>query len=189
MLIPSLQYGDWNTVKKRMRTAIADVAQDGDIGVMTAAGMLDTDAVPGMLIMAGITRGTTPHFHCFMPWKPLWEALFDLRPDPTTPIAIEDAIFAASLRVPWGVLGLLSPENQPWIIPSRFESFLQAVLAVWDELDAVGERYYAAVQGKRLWHVHTNLHFVLARQGVPHEQLRTPLPPEGPRALLAQLLS
>jgi len=69
----------------------------------------------------------------------------------------------------------------------RHEPFLHAVLAAWDELDAVGPRYYAVVQGQRLWSVPNNLHYVLATMGVPAEILRAPLPAEGPRALLQYL--
>ena len=55
---------------------------------------------------------------------------------------------------------------------------------VWDDLDAVGPRYYAAVQGQRLWSLPTGLHYVLANMGVPNDVLRAPLPAEGPRVLL-----
>jgi hypothetical protein len=99
--------------------------------------------------------------------------------------AVNGAIFEASLSAPWGVLGLLPYGNHPWLIPeTRFEPFVHAVLKVWDELDAVGPRYYAALEGKRLWQVTNTLHFALANMGVPTEALRAPLPAEGPRGLL-----
>lgn len=66
----------------------------------------------------------------------------------------------------------------------RHQPFLHAVLAAWDEFDAVGPRYYAAVQGQRLWSLPTGLHYVLANMGVPNDILRAPLPPGGPRDLL-----
>jgi hypothetical protein len=84
-----------------------------------------------------------------------------------------------------GILGLLSSDNQTWLIRrERHQPFLNATLAVWDELDSVGPRYYWAVQGERLWRVARGLHYVLANMGVPNDVLRSPLPPEGPRALL-----
>ena len=55
---------------------------------------------------------------------------------------------------------------------------------MWDELDAVGSRYHIAVQGQSLCSIPNSLHYVLANLGVPHDLLRAPLPPEGPRALL-----
>lgn len=110
---------------------------------------------------------------------PLGQALFDrrLKTDP----ALNDAIFEASLSVPWGVLGLLPYENHPWLIPeTRFELFVQAVLKVWGELDAVGPRYYSAVEGKRLWSLPNTLHYRLANMGVPNDVLRAPLSAEAP---------
>jgi hypothetical protein len=97
-----------------------------------------------------------------------------------------DAIFRDSLSASWGVLGLLAFDNTLWFYADeeRYEPFLDAALSVWDELDAVGPRYYVAVQGKSLWSIPNSLHYILANMGVPHDLLRTPLPPAGPRALL-----
>ena len=185
MLLPAVQYGPWSVVKKRMRTVVSQLKRGEELGeVMIRDGMLDTSAYPGMLVLAGIVHGSVTSFHCSMPWRKAWDALFDPN-TPTVPTPIEDAIFEASLRTPWGILGLLASDSQSWLIPtSRHEPFLHAALATWDELDAVGARYYVAVQGERLWSVPNNLHYVLANMGVPNEILRAPLPAEGPRALL-----
>jgi hypothetical protein len=184
--LPAIQYGDWQSVKARMRRVITQLKRSANlIDVMTHEGMLDPAEHPGMLLMIKSARGPELHFHCFAPWRLAWDVLFDLRPEPTLPAPVEDAIFAASLEVPWGVLGLLSSDNQPWLYPKeRHQPFLEATLAVWDELDAVGARYYVALQGRRLWTVPTNLHYVLANMGVPIDVLRAPLPPQGPRSLL-----
>jgi hypothetical protein len=151
MLLPAVQYGDVSDVKKRMRSIVKRLARGEElIDVMTEGGMHDVAQHPGMLVLDGIMLRGTPHFHCALPWRSLWQALFDRRvnADP----AMNDAIFEASLRAPWGVLGLLPYENHPWLIPeTRFEPFLEAVLRVWDELDAVGPRYYSAIEGRRLW--------------------------------------
>lgn len=186
MLLPAIQYGPWSVVKKRMRSVVSQLKRGKDLGeVMTRDGMLDTSDSPGMLVLSGIMTGPAPNFHCFLPWMMAWDELFDLRKTPTSPAPVEDAIFEASLRSPWGILGLLAYESNSWLIPTaRHEPFLHAVLGAWSELDAVGARYYAAVQGERLWSVHTNLHYVLANMGVPTEVLNAPLPPEGPSALL-----
>jgi hypothetical protein len=184
MLLPAVQYGDVTDVKMRMRSIVKRLMRGEDlIGVMTKDGVLEVAEHPGMLVLDGIVARGEPHFHCALPWMPLWQALFDRRvkADP----ALNDGIFEASLSVPWGVLGLLPYENHPWLIPeARFKLFVQAVLKVWDELDAVGPRYYSAVEGKRLWSLPNTLHYVLANMGVPNAVLRAPLPAEGPRALL-----
>ena len=44
--------------------------------------------------------------------------------------------------------------------------------------------YFDGVQGQSLWTLPSSLHYVLGNMGVPHDLLRAPLPPEGPRALL-----
>ena len=68
---------------------------------------------------------------------------------------------------------------------TRFQPFLHAALAVWKELDAVGPRYSSgSSNGSPLWEQPNNLRFVLANLGVPNEILNSPLPPEGPAALL-----
>jgi hypothetical protein len=177
MFLPALQYGDVSDVKKGMRSIVKRLVRGEElIDVMTMEGMLDVAEHPGLLVLDGIMLRGMPHFHCALPWLPLWQALFDRRvnADP----AVNDALFEASLRVPWGVLGLLPYENHPWLFPeTRFAPFLEAVLRVWDELDTVGPRYYSAVEGKRLWFVPNTLHFVLANLGVPKDLLRAPLPP------------
>ena len=180
MLVPAVQYGDWAIVKKRMRRIVTRIKRgESIVGVMTEDGMLDVGAHPGMMMMGGIMLSGWTSFHCFVPWKRLWE---DLMAD----VAAMDAIFQESLTVSWGVLGLLAFENKPWFYSGeeRFEPFLAAALRVWDELDAVGPRYFDGVQGQSLWTLPSSLHYVLGNMGVPHDLLRAPLPPEGPRALL-----
>jgi hypothetical protein len=187
MLLPAIQYGDWKTVKRRMRKVVTQLKRGADlVELMTHEGMLDLAEHPGMLLMGGINPGRVPHFHCYVPWRPAWHALFDERTStPTTPTPKEDEIFAASLRAPWGLLGILAWDNQAWLSPrERHQPFLHAVLAAWDELDAVGRRYFESVQSERLWSLTTGLHYVLANMGVPDHVLQAPLPAEGPRALL-----
>jgi hypothetical protein len=169
-----------------MRKVVTQLKRGAPLSnVMTRDGMLDPSEHPGFLVLSGIMIGPAQNFHCFMPWEIAWDAMFDLRTAPTSPSPLEDATFEASLQAPWGVLGLLASHSQSWLIPrSRHEPFLHAVLAAWNELDSIGARYYAAVQGERLWSIPNNLHYVLANMGVPNEILRAPLPAEGPRALL-----
>jgi len=159
------------------------------IEVMTHDGMLDTAENAAWLLMIKSTRGPELHFQCFAPWRLADDVLRDQRTEPSAPSAVEEAVFAASLRTSWGILGLMSSDNQPWLIPrQRHQPFLDAALEVWEELDAVGPRYYAALQGRPLWSVPNNLHYVLANMGVPNDLLRAPLPAGGPRGLLRYAL-
>ena len=141
--------------------------------------MLDVSAHPGPIMMGGIMNAGRTSFHCFTPWHWLWQELMK-------DLDAMEAIFQESLRVSWGVLGLLAFENKPWFYfgEERFEPFLAAALPLWDEFDAVGPRYFTAIQGHSLWTLPNSLHYILGNMGVPHELLRAPLPPEGPRALL-----
>ncbi len=186
MLLPAVQYGDWKTVRARTRKIIAQLKRGASfVEAMTRDGMLETADTDGFLVVMGIQGGSAANFHCFMPWKDLWDVVFDMRTTPTSPSALEDAIVDASLQTAWGILGLLSHESQSWVFPpKRHEPLLHAAIAAWKELDSVGPRYYAAVQGERLWSVPNNLHYVLANMGVPNDVLRAPLPPDGPAGLL-----
>jgi hypothetical protein len=186
MLLPAIQYGDWPTVKRRMRKVVTQLKRGaGLIELMTKDGMLDTADHAGLIVMVRSILGPVPNFHCFAPWRLAEDPLGDLRTDPTVPSKEEEAMFVASLQTPWGILGLLSSDNQTWLIRrERHQPFLNATLAVWDELDSVGSRYYWAVQAERLWRVARGLHYVLANMGIPNDVLQSPLPPEGPRALL-----
>lgn len=186
MRLPAIQYGPWTEVKKRMRRVVTQLKRGQNLTeLMTRDGMLDPSEHQGLLVLSGLVTGPAPNFHCFMPWVIAWDALFDLRTTPTSPAPIEDAIFEDSLRTPWGVLGLIASENQLWLLPpTRHAPLLRAALAVWSELEAIGPRYYSAVQGSPLWSVPNNLHYVLANMGVPIERLNAPLPPGGPGALL-----
>jgi hypothetical protein len=192
VLLPAIQYGDWPTVKRRMGKVVTQLKRGaGLIELMTKDGMLDTNNYPcdgvttGMIVIRRSILGSVHNFHCFAPWMPAEEPLRDLRTDLTVPSAAEEAMFAASLQTPWGVLGLLAPDNTSWVWPrERHQPFLKAALAFWDELDAVGPRYYWTLQAERLWPVANSLHYVLGNMGVPNDVLRAPLPPEGPRGLL-----
>lgn len=186
MLLPAIQYGPWSVVKARMRRVVSQLKRGANlVEVMTRDGMLDVADTPGLIVMIRSILGPISNFHCFAPMRDAWEALSDLRTEPTVPSAAEESTFADSLRTPWGILGLLSPDNQPWLIrKSWHQAFLDAALEFWNELDSVGPRYFWVGQGERLWARPNNLHYVLANMGVPNDALRAPLPPDGPRALL-----
>jgi hypothetical protein len=182
VLLPAAQFGDWPDVKKRMRRVVARIkGGESIVGVMTEDGMLDTDDTRGMLIMGGTPHRGWKNFHCFMPWRALWQALLE----PPAQLESMSAVFRDSLTVPWGVLGLLSYESQVWFLDTaRLEPFLVAAIGAWDQFEVVGPRYFTAVQGTTLWSIPNNLHYVLANMGVPGDVLRAPLPAEGPRGLL-----
>jgi hypothetical protein len=185
MLLPAIQYGEWKAVKQRLRGGVTRIKRgESIVAVMTEGGMLDTATTPGMLMVGGLMTGGRTAFHCFAPWKQLLDDLRDIRATPNE--ALEAKVFNESLTISWGVLGLLVNEGTPWFHghEERYEPFLRVLVDVWGELDAVGPRYYGAIEAKRLWAIPNSLHYVLANMGVPHDLLRGPLPLEGPRGLL-----
>jgi hypothetical protein len=184
MQLPAIEYGDWPSVKARMRKVITQLKRGASFNeLMTADGLLDTAGHEGLIFVDGPAGVGGPHFHTFAAARLVGDALLMER----LPSALKDAIFAASLETTWGVLGLFGHGHSYWLRPhqTRFEPFLYAALATWKELDAVGPRYSSGVSyGSPLWSVPNRLQFVLANMGVPPELLRSPLPLEGPAALL-----
>jgi hypothetical protein len=168
-----------------MRKVITQLKRGASFNeLMTADGLLDTTAHEGLIFIDGLNRvAGRQHFRTFAVARLVGEALLM----GVLPPALEEQIFAASLETPWGVLGLFGRNYSEWLRPhkTRFRPFLHAALATWKELDAVGPRYSSGVSyGSPLWEEPNNLHFVLANMGVPTELLSSPLPPEGPAALL-----
>jgi hypothetical protein len=94
--------------------------------------------------------------------------------------------FDEALGYAWSSLGLLSQACYRWFLDSeRSDRFLQAMIAHWPEIDAVGRRYTIGGQtGEALWDLPHKLKFVLANRGVPQPRLVQPLPPGGIPALL-----
>ena len=184
MQLPAIEYGDWASVSARMRKVLTQLKRGVSFHeLMTADGLLDTATQEGLIFIDGSNRGIGgQHFHTFAAARIVGEALLMEK----LPASLKEPLFAESLETPWGVLGLFGRNYDEWLWPqTRFEPFLHAALAVWREFNAVGPRYSSGVSdGKPLWEVSNNLHFVLANLGVPDELLGAPLPPEGPTALL-----
>lgn len=182
MIVPAIQFGELPVVRHRMRRVVSRVKQgDSFLEAMTEPGMIDVSAQPGMMMMGGATLDGVENFHCFLPWMPLWQSVLDSKL--ASPVL--DAIFHDSLTVPWGVLGLLSFENQRWVEPhDRLEPFLDAVVAQWDELTSIGARYFVGMTGEDLGSVPSNLHYVLTRLGVSEAVFKRELPRGGVHAVL-----
>jgi hypothetical protein len=155
------------------------------VEVMTRDGMLEVEKQHGMIVMIQSALGPTSNFHSFAPWRLAEDPLRNLRAQPTVVSREEESVFVSSLQTSWGVLGLMSSDNQTWLIrKERHLPFLRAALSHWDELEAVGSRYYVTVECERIWRVARGLKYVLANMGVPNELLTAPLPLGGPRVLL-----
>jgi hypothetical protein len=188
VLIPAVMYGDKATVQQRAHKLAARIKQGEDlIAVVTEGGMLDTATTPGQLMLSAQGPGQRADFYCYLLWRSLTKELYMFQATPAEPTPLDDQLFALSIGVAWGMIGMLAYENHTWVRPERFATFLDAVLNMWDELCAVGARYFWEMDDETLWSIPSNLHLVLARMGVSERQLSGPLPHGGLRGLVQEL--
>jgi len=141
--------------------------------------MLEAADTNAFLVLSGPAPllGGEEHFHLFLPLMLLFERARKGKVD----YSKCDEAVAASLGIPWALLGVLAPRNQIAVYPqNRHRAVLGATLECWDVLDGVGPRYTIGLrEGKRLWDVVTNLQYVLGQLGVDPLRLRDPLPSTG----------
>ncbi len=179
MQIPSMLAGRYDEVRKRCAASIrrflkgeswetvfpAEPAREVELAQTwpTAAVV----AAEGWLVLNGPAPllGGTPQFHLYLPQWLLLDA--ELNKGHVSPDRLNAAI-EASLATPWGTLGMLAPKNQMLVVSSStHRPLLKAALRFWSELDAVGPRYTLGLNdGRRLWALPNNLHYVLGHLGV-----------------------
>lgn len=139
---------------------------------------VDVADVPGLLVLSGpapLLSGR--HVQLFLPLSLLvTEVAADRVSAEREAVAVE-----ASLRSPWGLLGLISPPNLLLIMPpERHRAIVDAAVRFWPTLDSPGARYTVGLEvGGRLWDQPTGLLHVLARLGVPDADLASPRDPHG----------
>ena len=180
MLIPEFMYG----LSKKAHSAARAIARRLKAGAPWDEAVpretADTSLLPGLIVLNGPSPllGGQQHFNVY--------ALLDEILKAKVSGEVEDAAFVECLRTTWGTLSLASFKNQMWLYPEeRHVPFLKAVLGRWEEFDAEGARYsFGSPDGARLWDIHSNVKYVLARLGIPQESLREPLPAGGLAALL-----
>lgn len=148
MLIPSTFYGLYREVKPRCRKIVTKLRR-GETweDVFAEDTYLDTKLYPGSIVTEGPDPryGYDTHFHCYVLHKEIHLAIIQQKMDPKR---YED-IFTASLKTPWGLLGLFDTNPSGWfrgfpvrgLIEDRVSQFLPACLEFWDEFDAEGKRY------------------------------------------------
>jgi hypothetical protein len=204
MQIPSLLYGDYDSVKKRCRQALKHYMRGQQLfpEALTVDGMVDTADEAGLIVVEGPSPllGDSVQYHCFVPFYLLASGVN--KTDDRLDDAGKEDIFTALIDLPWGLLCMFSPNAMNgWLSHAtnatnslsrspdfdRLRRYIQAVLRHWDLLDAQGRRYSdGSNTGDRLWSISTPIKYALANMGVPHELLHQPLPPGGLYALLAE---
>jgi hypothetical protein len=182
MLIPEFIYGLSKEARAASRAIASKLKAGAAWGEAVPDATAETSSRPGLLVLHGPSPllGGQKHFHVYA----LLDEIFAAK----APEEIRESAFGECLRTAWGTLSLVSFKNQVWLYPAgRHVPFLRAVLSRWDEFDAEGARYsFGTPDGARLWDIHSNLKYVLARMGIPPEALRQPLPEGGLAALVAR---
>jgi hypothetical protein len=137
MMIPFCLCGDAKTAALSSRRHIARFKKGASW--IEAGAMVDVQRAPG-LIMVGDPSSLLSGVKVRL-YAPFWElqkAVASAR------ITLETSVraFDQALEHVWSLLGLLSPACFRWLLDSeRGGRFLEAVIARWDEIDAVGSRY------------------------------------------------
>lgn len=187
MQMPALLYGTLEDVQQRCATAVKAFLQGQPwLTALEAEGSIATVEHPGLILLGGSTEWISQetHYHCALPLTTLAEQWMGA--DFDTPVA--DALFAALLERPWGVLNLLSTNDVGvWFKAGNSERwylFLQAAVVYWDLFAAEGRRYCWGFEAKYIWDSPTVITSLLATNGVPAELVSTHLPREGLRTLL-----
>jgi hypothetical protein len=207
MYIPSVFWGEYKEIKlrcrKRAKQFISGMSWEEAID---ADNVCDTKSVSGLILLSDWdTSGS--YYHCYA----FTRALFDLS-SPDNWRSIKEQVFEASLKSPWGLLGLLSHEvgssfmSQPRKLlykddnfetcpdddlldawrSSYAEPFLDKCLQYWDVLS--DEKYHYSLSfgtSPSLWSIPSSLHYILANMGISTEKLRAPLPSGGLAELVA----
>jgi hypothetical protein len=189
MHLPRILHGTHADVKARMRKLVSAAAKGASFAeLLDATDLLDTATSEGLILLAGPSPlvGGTPHFHAYLPWLHVQEAVSKGRISAER----EEALFAESIASTFGLVGLLGQQNDVWLWPApRRAPFLRAIAARSSELVGVGARYSVGSNvGAELWALHTNIKYALANLGVPTDTLRAPLPPGGLPELCARAL-
>jgi hypothetical protein len=190
MQIPLMLHAPYETAKGACAKAIrAFLGGESWNGAIEHSSMLDTSEVKSFLVLNGPAPllGRESHFQLFLPLSLL---LAEMRNGRADSIKCNEAVLA-SLSTPWGILGVLAPKNQMVVYPPQLHrTILSAVATWWDTLDAVGPRYTLGLrEGTRLWNTTTNLQYVMGQLGIEIEKLQAPLPKQGLRAIIPNVLS
>ena len=184
MLIPSFLYGQHRQVKAACKRKVTQLKR-GAAWADLAGEDIDSLQVPGLLVLDGPipAGGSREHFYLYILARVIFDAVNERLPGDFYLTAFEPA---AATR--WGFLAMLGQWGDPFLIPPGHEQrLLHHALHWWPELDAEGPRYCNSLGvGTGLWPLFTNIKYCLARQGLPEDLLREPLPEGGLAELVAQ---
>lgn len=184
MLIPSTFYGLYREVKPRCRKIVTKLKRGATWEAVFAEDTyLDTQMHPNSHIVTSgpnPSYGFEPHFHCYVLHREIHLAIIYRK------MSLEryEDIFTASLKTPWGLIGLFDPEPSGWlrrfpggiIIEDRLSLFLSACLEIWDIFDAEGRKYGTYCNKETIWSHHCTFNLFLSaalqKLGLPAYEAR-----------------
>jgi len=166
--LPSLIYGVYAETARRCRRSVSALQAGQPWEQVTEApGFLDTHATDGLIILHGPSPllKESAQFHVYLLHSLVRAAFLEKKMSKQ----LETAIFEASLRSPWAILGLLAEPSLGFLYPpERHRPFLRAVLDYWDIYRAEGPRFSDGRDwGIDLWSAQGNLQYVLINLGAP----------------------
>lgn len=184
MLIPATFFGLYHEVKSKCRKIVTKLKRGRTWEEVFAEDTcLDTQVYPNSHIVTSgpnPSYGFEPHFHCYVLHREIDLAIIHQK---MSTERYED-IFTASLKTPWGLLGLFNTEPSGWlrrfpggiIIEDRVSRFLWACLEFWDVFDTESKRYGNCLNKDTIWSHHCTFNlFLLAalkKQGLPADESR-----------------
>ena len=186
MLIPAFYYGRFRDVKAACSRKMTQLKRGASWPELAGEDWLDTREHPGLLILNGPNPnlGGSEHFHFFAMGQALTNAI-----PRRLPMDNMVTLFEPIIDTLWGYLSIMSQWGRSFLYPPGHEQrYLHLAIRWWDTLAAEGGRYTIGVsEGSDLWHgCTTNIHYCLARQGLPEELFDQPVPPGGMAELVAQ---
>ena len=185
MLVPSFYYGRFREVKAACSRKITQLKRGATWPELAGDDLVDTREYSCFLVIDGPNPmlGGEEHFNFFA----MGQAL-DYGIPRRLPMSTMDTLFEPMIHTIWGFLSILCQWGQSFLRPPGHQQrYLHLAVRWWDELVAEGPRYTQGIRdGASLWSLPTNLWYCLAREGLPQELLREPVPEGGIAELVAQ---
>lgn len=183
MKIPKFLFGGYKEVKQRCEKKLVPRLRDGAALVELPDEWLDTRETDGLLLINDHVPelGTERHFHC--------AALMAEACSRRAGLSREryDQLFFETLEHPWSFLGVFDSVGYLARHEDRHKPFLAAAVRHWQAIEAEGSRYsLGGGMCEAAWQFPSNVHFLLARAGVPNKRMDEHLPPGGLAALVAE---
>lgn len=177
MLIPAFLYGRFQEVKAACRRKVTQLKRGAEWSDL-ADEFIDTRDREGLLVLDGPSplMGGASHFHVFA----MAYAIDNAVPR-RLPQSVFTTLFEPMIHTSWGFLVPTGQRAYSFFdAPGHQQRYLHLAIRWWPELEAEGARYSMGLpEPKHLWNMPTNIQHCMAREGLPKELFREPIPEGG----------